>query len=662
MTGVPEGATKARAFGRSIGDFGELNNAEKEIIAAAREGQPAVFGDTIPETPEDRKKATVRAELVRFLALGGDDATPVHEKGVMILGAIVEGELDLQGCTLVGDLVLLTCELVGELALVSARARTIDLGGTRCDTILADRLEVSGGLYLREGFVARGLVRLPGARIGGSLECDGGYFGGQNKDGDGLMCDSIEARGGVFLRNGFTAVGTVRLPGAKVARLDCSKGHFGGRAVSGHALRCDSIEIGENIELSNGFRAAGVVWLVGAKIGGDLNCRNGHFDGHSRRGGLVCEGIVCKTVFLNMGFVAFSTVNLLGARIGGDVVCVGGIFSEVLTTEFVRKHSVSRTIPDMSVDLSRAAVAGTLWLAGYGEQVTELRGGVDLTGTRVGRIVDRIKPEMKADALDVPARSPAFLRLDGLTYDRFGEETDVSGSARIAFLRLQEPSDLETNFKPQPWEQMIKVLRDMGHVNEARAVAVEKQRALRQGGKITGIAGFLHDAYGLLYGYGYRPLRLATWALAFAMLSALIFQIAADNGVMAPTDRRILDDPQYVACRQQRLVNWTKCDALQYRYTVFNPLLYSLELILPVAGSQQTKDWAPLMVLPCAEVDRLGICQRFVAGDASSSVQAKPGFSLLGIATTILARLENLFGWLAGLMFVAVASGLIKKD
>ena len=43
-------------------------------------------------------------------------------------------------------------------------------------------------------------------------------------------------------------------------------------------------------------------------------------------------------------------------------------------------------------------------------------------------------------------------------------------------------------------------------------------------------------------------------------------------------------------------------------YTVFNPLLYSLELILPIAGLQQTKDWAPLLNRPCVDPDRFGIC------------------------------------------------------
>jgi hypothetical protein len=303
----------------------------------------------------------------------------------------------------------------------------------------------------------------------------------------------------------------------------------------------------------------------------------------------------------------------------------------------------------------RATIADTLWLP------ATFYGGVDLKGARICRIVDAVTAGGSFDAKT--NANPAFLALDGLVYDRFAEGTDLSGAARINFLRLQVgDGDLGENFKPQPWEQMIKVLREMGHAKAAREVAIEKQRALRRAKKITGAAGLLHDAYGMFYGYGYRPLRLGAWALGFAVLAALFFWTAAEQGVMMPTDRRILDDPQYAACRAQSPANWTKCEPLQYKYTVFNPFLYSLELILPIVGSHQAKDWTPSIVLPCAESNSLGICRRFPGEASASATQPRPAYTVLGFAVAVLARLENLFGWLAGLMFVAVASGFVKKD
>ncbi len=121
-----EGSAKARAFGRSVGDFGKLSDAEDELICAVCHGWRADFGAGIPTTPEERAKRTVRADLVRFLALGGDDQTPAHEKGVRLRGALVVGDLDLEGCTLAYDLSLVKCELAGTLTLRGARTRTLE--------------------------------------------------------------------------------------------------------------------------------------------------------------------------------------------------------------------------------------------------------------------------------------------------------------------------------------------------------------------------------------------------------------------------------------------------------------------------------------------------------------------------------------------------------
>ncbi len=143
-------------------------------------------------------------------------------------------------------------------------------------------------------------------------------------------------------------------------------------------------------------------------------------------------------------------------------------------------------------DLSRERLPGTLRLIGPRNEPTIFHGGVNLSGSKVSRIIDGVKSEIINGAKNETRRrdpdassagagvNPAFLQLDGLTYDRFGDPTDVLASARIASLDLQQPKDLYEAFKPQPWEQMIKVLRDMGHYKEARSVAIEKQVRLRE--------------------------------------------------------------------------------------------------------------------------------------------------------------------------------------
>jgi hypothetical protein len=612
MAGAAEGS-KARAFGRSLGDFGKLSRAETKVVAAARKGQTRIFGTRIPATPEEKKQRTVRAGLVRFLVLGGDDASPVHEKGVRIQGAVIDGDLDLGGCTLVGDLSLLNCELAALFLLRGARTRTIDLSGSCCRDIDADRVEVSGSIFFRNGFVAAGAVRLLLADITGNLVCDGAYFIG-DKGGNALSCDEIEIGGSAFLRRCTATTGSVRLPGAQiVGDLDCAGGHFEGSDRNGTALQCDRINVGGSVLLGLGFAAAGVVRLPGSKI-------------------------------------------------AVDVDCVGGTFGKTAST------TVGRASKEAVLVLERITVEGTLWLTPREliktVNTTTFYGGVSLTSAKINRIVDAVKEDPKRRAPYVSAvvanENPAFLRLDGFSYDRFGDPTKLTARARIAFLRLQQPSDLGEKFKPQPWTQMAKVLREMGHEDAAKDVAIEQQRASRRAGVKTGP---WHPIYGVLYGYGYRPMWLGAWAIGVVLVFAGFFWLAAANGVMGPTDSRIFDDGRYAHCRARVSVNWTKCKELEFRYTVFNPLLYSLELVVPIVGAKQTKDWAPMTVVPCAEKGWFDICRRIAdVPNRSAAIEPMPGYSLLGIGVAFLAFLENLFGWLAGLMFVAVASGLIKKD
>jgi len=669
----PGASTKKRALGRSLGDFPDLSDAEREVIAAAREGRTAEIGPGIPATSET--KCRVRAGVVRFLALGGDDAAPVHEKGVSIQGARIEGDLDLEGCTLVGDLVLEKCDLGGALLLRGSHTRTIALRGSHCGDIAADAVKVAGTLFLREGFVAKGAVRLIGATVDGDLDCSGGCFEGAAQHEVVLLLDQAKIGGAVRLSNGFAARGVVRLSGVAIdGEFDCTGGRFDGKDEKGRGLLCDGARIGDTAFLGNGFVATGTVRLVGVTIAANLGCEGGRFEGRDENdAALDCDRIaVGGCVYLCDGFVALTIVRLLGARIGLDVYCHSGTFgaepdaskqgSQGSASAGRRRASPYSGIRQFSptLDLSYATVAGTLAISGPPE--TTRFHGVALTGAKIGRIADAVRGS-SADTLCSDGRAePSFLVLDGLTYQRFGEPTDLSAPARIAFLRLQKKGDLGENFKPQPWEQMIKVLREMGHDQEARTVAIEKQKALRQTGNMTRAAGYLHDLYGLFYGYGYRPLRVGLWALLLAGLSALVFWVAADNGVMMPTDQKILDDKRYASCRQQRSPNWTRCDELQYAYTVFNPVLYSFELILPIVGSRQTKDWAPQIVIPCGRVGIGNTCGSTADAANAPPSQTQPGYSPLGIVTAFVAGLDHLFGWVAGLVFVAVVSGLIKKD
>lgn len=540
-----------KAKGRTLAEFEkDLSPAEKTVLAAARNGEFARLGKTRPETASD--ECRLRAGFVRFLALGGDDAAPVHEKGVQIAGGWIDGDMDCEGAVLPHDLILWKCRLDGDLILRGATTRTLNLGGTRLKGIEGDGLETLGSVFLRNGFHATGEVRLLSARISGVLDCCGGRF--ENPEGVALHCDRIETKGGVFLHNSFHASGEAR--------------------------------------------------LNGARIGGKLACDGGRFD--NRNGvALHCDG---------------------------------------------------------------ATIAGTFFL----REGARLDGRLDLSATKIGSLVDD------------EACWPKEMVLDGFSYDRLAGIAPVDAAARLRWLDQQRPSDLGENFKPQPWEQLIKVLREMGHFDAARDIAIEKQNRLRRVGKIRGyVAVPLHWLFGVLAGYGYRPLRPVKIAFWFWLGFAVFYHLMAGQGVFGPSNPLVFDNPKYAHCRpdapdvsatgKPRVGNWVWCPDSPGEYAAFSPMAYSLDLILPVISLGQANEWGP--ITPASAPDKREL-QRFgnlmfdilKIGDPrtwewlQNPDDPAKCREFLGLLTRFLVWFEILVGWVFSGLLVAVLSGLAKKD
>ena len=650
------GMTKvSKAKGRTLAEFEPLLPAEKTVLAAARNGEVAWLGDG--ERPEKMtEECRLRPDFVCFLALGGDDAAPVHEKGVWIRGGWIDGDMDCQGAVLPHDLVLWVCRLDGDLILRGATTRTLALDGTRLKGIEGDRLTAGGGVFLRHGFHACGEVCLRGAHIGGDLECTHGQL--QNQFGNALSCEGFDVRGSVLLNDGFQADGTVNLLGARVAGgLNCLGGKFHNpKAV---ALDCSGATIDGFASLCDGFCAAGMVSMHSSRVGRDLICAGGRFDSPELFA-LMCDGAqIMGSVFLRDGFHASGQVRFNGARINGNLECDGGVFQRPTTNE---------SPPQAAFMSFGAKIGGTAFF----RSDVQFDGLVDLTATQVGSLFDD------------KACWPQEIALDGFRYDRFADAAPVDATTRIRWLDRQSEMHLTTDFKPQPWEQLIKVLREMGHHHAARDIAIEKQNRLRRLGKIrTPLARGLHWAFGALAGYGYRPLRPVRIAFGVWLGFALIYHLMAGQGVFGPSNPLVFDNPKYAHCRpdapevsatgKPRVGNWVWCADSPGEYAAFSPMAYSLDLILPVISLGQANEWGP--ITPASAPDRREL-QRFgnlmfdilKIGDPrtwewlQNPDDPAKWREFLGLLTRFLVWFEILVGWVFSGLLVAVLSGLAKKD
>jgi hypothetical protein len=620
--------------------------AERRLVADCQAGEECWLGDGERPTKADPDR-TIRAELLRALILGSDKGCEVDTIGVMLWGAWITSPLDLSFARAKGQTLLVNCHFTDPVTALQTRFDLLNLEGSKLTSLMAQGAKVNGDVFLRNGFHATGEVSLSGASIGGQLVCSESRF--DNAGDDALNAEGVQVTGAVFLNDGFHATGRVSLSGASIGgQLTCTKGRFD--HPTGDALNAQGVQVTGDVFLNRGFHATGEVSLSGASIGGWLDCTESRFE-NAGGDALNAQGVqVTGAVFLNKGFHATGEVSLSGASIGGQLTCTKGRFDHP-TGDALNAQGVQVTgavfLNDGfhatgEVSLSGASVGGSLVCTGglFGHpkgialtaqrmrvtegflwrDVTIDSGCVDMTSAHVGDLVDDLASWPSGDGQ---------LVLDGFTYDRISAAfTD----ARRRLDWLGRGTVWEGEFLPQPYSQLAKVLREMGHDSAARAVLIEQRtllgkeaRKLRRqwpDGKVipyhtiptiaaTNSASWAVDfSSRWLVGFGYRPWNAlvalaAVFAVAWALASA-----TWTEGSFAPNSDVILTSPAWMElmetdcigplpddyfndCVKNPADKWSATDAPGMDWDSFHSAAYAVDLVVPILNLGQTEAWAP---------------------------------------------------------------------
>ncbi len=319
------------------------HEAERELLRQVIKGEDANYtadDDTLNDpgnTSEWNETRTLRASLIVWLCTDIEARPFLTHRGLRIVGAKIEGALNLQFVSIDFPMVFRRCAFTKPIGLDWAKVKFLDLSGSYVassqiynlsekliiSSLEANGIQVDSDVFLCNGFQATGRVSLMGATIGGNLHCkDGTFFG---SEGTALLADNAAIEGNAFLCYGFQATGIVSLLRATIGgELNCNDGHFD-YPEGKYALIVQGAQIKGSLLLRKS-KVNGTVWLIRATIGANLECDDGQFYYGAEGDALQAENSEIKGSFLLRKSKVNGTVCLMGATIDGNLDCDAGVF------------------------------------------------------------------------------------------------------------------------------------------------------------------------------------------------------------------------------------------------------------------------------------------------------------------------------------------------
>ncbi len=378
----------------------------------------------------------------------------------------------------------------------------------------------------------------------------------------------------------------LNLTGAKLISLN-----LGGTRIP--RLPADGVSVEGSVMLRYGFHVEGEVRLLGAHIDGDLDCRGANF---VNKGGIAlnADGMkVTGNVFLADKMNVEGEVRLPGAKIDGYLVGSGTQFGDA-----------------SSLNLEKATVNQAFLWTGLGPNSPVT---LNLAHASIGPMAD--------DEQSWPKKGN--LLLDGFTYERIGEGP-TSAEKRLEWLARQ-PQD---KFRPQPYRQLAKVLREAGDDSGARKVLIAMENARLKHGNLSIGQRLKQWLLRLTVGYGYVPLRALWYIVFFVILGTFMFGWGSAAGVITRVEKKY--GPEQAE--------------------PFNPFIYSVETFLPGVDLRMAKYWMPN---PWQQPIAL-------AWPFSESLAPTPHY--LGAYLRWYLWVHILCGWFFILIFVAGITGLVRRE
>ncbi|MFE0100110.1 membrane-associated oxidoreductase [Streptomyces sp. NPDC059009] len=359
----------------------------------------------------------------------------------------------------------------------------------------------------------------------------------------------------------------LNLYGAQLRQLNLGYSVLPG--VNAIALRVDG-----SVRMSGCRVTPGPIRLGGARITGALFFESAHLgapDSPLDEPVLALNrATIDDDLRADEGFTAHGLVRLSGAVVAGNItfddavlsnpggtalhasnLSAGTDFNAMRLTAHGRLNFLgARLTGRLNLEAARLANPGgtALRVSGLAASALYLDGARPIQGTvtlRSGQL----------EYLHIaPETWPDEVRLDGLTYTRLGPHEPAERRLEV----LSRDTDGYVSFA---YEQLTAAYRRMGDDASARTVQLAKLRRHRSTlPRYARPWGYLQDA---TVGYGFRPTRAAIWLLSLFLTGSLAY------GLHHPHPLKAGEAPD------------------------FNPVFYTLDLLLPIISFGQEEAFAP---------------------------------------------------------------------
>ena len=490
---------------------------------------------------------------LRGVAVGENvDAVVLPADGLSVDGDVecvalkATGAVSVRGIQVTGSLDLTDAEVYG------TTHHALAIGNATIGRRLIGRnLQVNGEMLLHDTRVTR--IELAGAQL-------------HNPAGMALSAGGLTASGGVFCSGGFTAHGRVWLVGARLeANLSFAKATLTNPGET--ALKLDRATIGDFD--GSDLTCTGQISLIAARVASDMRLARARIDGGGQQA-IIADGAIIEGTLDLKEIHTTGEVTMVTGHVGRRVILTGAQLENPGRTAL--RLTGSGIASDMFC--RNASFTGEVRLIG-----TEIRSHLDFDhaqlvnpaglalnarGLRAGEL--SLQPQKTIQGIvdlghahidvlrDDPDHWPDQLNLDGLTYLTL--EPQLPAHQRLRWLTQHQHGH-----PLQPYEHLAAHYSGLGEPAEARRVLYARERLQRRTRRpLARTWSILQD---VTVAYGYQPWRALLWLAILLTAGSILF--AADP------------PPPIQASLAPH----------------FNPVIYTLDLLLPVVDLGQKHAFNP---------------------------------------------------------------------